>query len=423
MYFSLKVYLFFYFAWFSRFLFVTLQSEIFQRTILMTKRKSPPKPKEPIKLRMKKLANGNFSLYLDYYNGGIREYDYLKLYVVPEKTPFDKMANENALSVANAIKAQRIVDLQNSAHGFSNKVSRSKVNLTDYIRKLAEKKLEKSSGDKRGSYKNHLALIPHIQKYSGDKTTFKHIDKAYCEGFLSYLKTTYRENKWGERFYLNHNTQWGYMKILEIVINSAVSDEIIAKNPFHFIKQENKPEKKRAEICFLTMDELKILDNTPMSPPIIKQAFLFSCYTGLRFSDVERLTWGKLQKDSNGDTFINFVQKKTDKQEYLPIPKKALSWLPERGGATANDVVFKLPTNKFTNVVLRNWVYATGISKKVTFHVARHTYATLLLTLETPIEVVSKNLGHADIQTTQIYAKVVSSAQRQAVDKLDSLED
>jgi len=226
---------------------------------------------------------------------------------------------------------------------------------------------------------------------------------------------------WGDRSPLNQNTQWGYMKRLEVVINAAITDEIITVNPFKHIKEENKPTKHRAEICYLTMEELKTLENTPLNPPIIKQAFLFSCYTGLRFSDVTRLSWGKLQRDNNGDTIINFVQEKTDKQEYLPIPKKALALLPERGLAKANDIVFKLPTNKFTNVVLKNWAFSVGITKKVTFHVARHTYATLLLSLEVPIETVSKNLGHSEIRTTQIYAKVVNAAQRAAVDKLDAL--
>ena len=390
----------------------------------MNNRKTTPKIKEPIKIRFKQLVNGNKSIYLAHWNNNLQkwEYEFLKdLYIVPESNnPIFKAANDKTLQLAKAIQAQRIVELQNSTHGFSNK-TRSKVNVIDYIKTLADKKREKAGGSKRGNYHSYLALLYHIQKYSGEKTTFKNIDKKYCEGFLEYLKTATRGNAWGDRFPLNQNTQWGYMKKLETVLNTAIADEIITINPFKYIKLENKPEKHRAEICYLTMEELKTLENTPMNPPIIKQAFLFSCYTGLRFSDITRLTWGKLQKDNNGDTLINFVQKKTDKQEYLPIPKKALGFLPERNNAKADDIVFKIPTNKFTNVVLRNWTFAVGINKKVTFHVARHTYATLLLTLETPIEVVSKNLGHADIQTTQIYAKVVNAAQRAAVNKLDGL--
>ncbi|MDR2824717.1 MAG: site-specific integrase [Prevotellaceae bacterium] len=391
----------------------------------MSNKKSTPKVKEPIKIRFKKLTNGNKSVYLARWNSdsGKWEYEFLKdLYIVPDSNnPIFKAQNLKTLELAKAIQAKRIVELQNNAHGFTNSGTRSKVNLIDYIKNLAEKKKEKAGGDKRGNYQNYLALAYHIQKYSNDRTTFKSIDKRYCEGFLEYLKTATRGNAWGDRFPLNQNTQWGYMKKLETVLNAAVADEVITVNPFRYIKQENKPEKHRSEICFLTMDELKTLENTPMNPPIIKQAFLFSCFTGLRFSDVIRLTWGKLQKDSKGDTCINFVQKKTDKQEYLPIPQRALNYLPDSSAAKATDIVFKLPTNKFTNVVLRNWAFAVGINKKVTFHVARHTYATLLLTLETPIEVVSKNLGHSDIQTTQIYAKVVNSAQRAAADKLNSI--
>jgi len=393
----------------------------------MSNKKTTPKVKEPIKIRFKQLTNGNKSIYLARWNNdsGKWEYEFLKdLYIIPDgNNPILKAANDKTLQLAKAIQAKRIVELQNNTHGFTNAGTRSKVNLIDYIKHLAEKKREKAGGNKRGNYQNYYALLYHIQQYSGDKTTFKSVDKKYCDEFLEYLKTATRSNKFGDRSTLNQNTQWGYMKKLETVFNAAITDEIITVNPFRFIQQENKPEKHRAEICYLTMDELKTLENTPMNPPIIKQAFLFSCYTGLRFSDVVRLTWGKLQKDNNGDTFINFVQKKTDKQEYLPIPQKALTFLPERKTAKANDIVFKLPTNKFTNVVLRNWACAVGITKKVTFHVGRHTYATLLLSLETPIEVVSKNLGHSDIQTTQIYAKVVNAAQRAAVSKLDGLTD
>ncbi|MDR0812251.1 MAG: site-specific integrase [Paludibacter sp.] len=379
------------------------------------------KAKEPIKIRFKKLANGNQSIYLDYYREGQRKYDFLKLYLLPATNTANRTKNADTLQLAKAIQAKKIVELQNNIHGFSNSGTRLKVNVIDYIEKLAEKKREKAGGNSRGNCQNYLALAYHIQKYSGDKLTFKSVDKRFCEGFLEYLKTAERTNAWGDHFPLNPNTQFGYMKKFETVLNTAIADEIITVNPFRHIKQENKPKKHRAEVCYLTEEELKMLDNTPMKPPVIKQAFLFSCYTGLRFSDVTRLTWDKLQKDNNGDTLISFVQKKTDKQEYLPIAKKALNYLPERNAAKANDIVFKLPTNKFTNVVLRNWTCAVGITKKVTFHVARHTYATLLLTLEVPIEVVSKNLGHADIQTTQIYAKVVNAAQRAAVSKLDTL--
>ena len=397
-----------------------------KQTIFNMGNKKSLKVKEPIKIRFKKLTNGNQSIYLARWNSYSDkwEYEFLKtLYIVPGNTPESKARNDETLALAKAIQSKRITELQNNEHGFKSTGTRSKVNVIDYIKDLAAKKKEKIGGNERGNYQSYLALARHLQQYSGHKTTFKTIDKKYCEGFLDYLKTVTKVSKWSDQPHLNPNTQWGYMKKLETVLNAAITDEIVTVNPFRYIKSEDKPEKHRAEICFLTLDELKTLENTPMNPPIIKQAFLFSCYTGLRFSDVTRLTWGKLQKDNNGDTYINFVQKKTGKQEYLPIPQMALGFLPDKGTAKAGDIVFKLPSNKFTNVVLRNWACAVGITKKVTFHVGRHTYATLLLSVGESVEVISKNLGHADIQTTQIYAKVINAAQRAAVNKLDGLKD
>ena len=383
-----------------------------------TKTKGISKVKEPIRLRVKKLSNGNQSLYLDFYFEGKREYEFLKLYLVPETSAANKEANKETLKLANAIKAQKIVELQNNRHGFSIGTLRSKVNLIEYVEMLAEKKREKSGGNKRGTCMSYLALAYHLKKYDGVKTAFKQIDKSYCQGFIEYLKTAVNANN-GER--LSVNTQWGYMKKLEAVINSAISDEITDSNPFKQIKPENKPKKLTTDVCFLTIEEVNTLVNTPCFYPNIKNGFLFSCFSGLRFSDVKGLTWDKLQKDNSGNTFINYVQKKTVKQEYLPISKEAVKYLPERGEAKDTESVFKFPSGGYVNLQLRQWAFTAGIKKRVTFHVARHTNATLLLSLEVPIETVSKILGHSNIKTTQIYAKVIDKSKRDAVDKLDGL--
>ena len=390
----------------------------------MSNRKKTPKVKEAIKLRYKKLANGNKSIYLAHWNNSNNkwEYEFLKdLYIVPETTPANKESNENTLRLANAIKAKRIVELQNNAHGFTNNGTRSKVNVIEYIKAIAEKKRIKAGGSERGTFQSYIALIRQLEAYGDLKTTFKQVDKNYCNGFLSYLRTAKNLNKGIKGKPLNENTQYVYMKLFEAVLNAAISDEIIIVNPFKQIKSESKPKNHKAEICYLTIDELKALEAIQCYNPIVKQAFLFSCYSGLRFSDICNLTWEKLQRDNAGGTFINFVQKKVSKHEYLPIPQKALNNLPARNGAKDTDKVFNLQTSVLVNLQLRQWAFAAGIKKHVTFHVARHTYATLLLTKGAPIETVSKNLGHAEIRTTQIYAKVVNAAQRAAVDLLDTI--
>jgi len=203
---------------------------------------------------------------------------------------------------------------------------------------------------------------------------------------------------------------------------------VININPFKQIKPENKPKKRKVEISYLTIDEVRTLEKTAYSSlPVIRSAFLFACYTGLRFSDVAGLTWGRLQKDNNGGMFINYVQKKTGKQEYLPIPKRTVEFLPERDGAKDDEKVFRLPSGGYVNLHLKHWAELAGIKKKVTFHVGRHTYATSLLSMGAQIEVISKNLGHSEIKTTQAhYAAIENKLQRAAVnlfDKLDELTD
>ena len=167
----------------------------------------------------------------------------------------------------------------------------------------------------------------------------------------------------------------------------------------------------------------KQLVKTPCRKPIIKNAFLFSCFSGLRFGDVKVLTWGQIQTDNEGKIVIRYTQQKTNKPEYLQLSNEALKFLPEKNEAQNNDIIFPLSNNGYTNETLKSWILAAGITKRVTFHVGRHTNATLLLSLGVPIETVSKILGHSDIQTTQIYAKVIDKNKREAVSKLDGLTD
>jgi len=370
------------------------------------------KAKEPVRIRFKPLAGGNKSIYLDKYVDGKREYEFLKLYLVPERTGEDKEANANAMKIAMTMKSQRIMDIQNNAHGMVSNSDGSKIKLLNYVQDYANKKKEIAS---QSTYVNYLALRRHLELYKGDKIILGQIDKDYCQGFINYLKSVKSDLY---KRPLSENTQDGYMTKLEAVINCAIMEGLMNGNPFKQIKSDDKPKARPGEVKFLTIDEVNALIKTPFeNHQNIKNAFLFSCFTGLRYSDITRLTWDKIQKDSNNNTVIAFVQKKTKKQEYLPISSKALQYLPEK----SEDIVFKLPMKGRINDLLRRWAETAKIKKHITFHVARHTNATLLLSLGVPIETISKILGHSDIQTTQIYAKVMDKSKRDAVDKLDEL--
>ena len=395
----------------------------------MSNKKTVPKVKEPIKLRFKNLSNGNKSIYLDYYNNGKREYEFLrKLYLIPETTPADKNANSETLRLANAVKAKKIVELQNTEHGFSAMTRRAKMNLIDYVKAFAEKKKGIVAGsEKGGNYKAYMALCYHLEQYKGNTTTFRQVDREFCTGFIEYLKTANQHPKKSKTKYskntLCENTQFTYIVKFTSVLNEAISDGIINGNPIKQIKPENKPKKQTAEIEYLTIDEVKKLVDTPCIKPIVKQAFLFACFSGLRYSDVKALQWSDIHTDSEGQKLIRYTQQKTKKYEYLQVSNEALKFLPDRNNAKSDDIIFPLYANGYVNTVLAGWILSAGIKKRVTFHVGRHTNATLLLSLGVPIETVSKLLGHADIQTTRIYAKVIDKNKRAAVSKLDGLTD
>jgi integrase len=173
-----------------------------------------------------------------------------------------------------------------------------------------------------------------------------------------------------------------------------------------------KPEETQREV--LTLEEVQKLFDTECEDPEIKRAFLFSCLTGLRWSDIEKLKWSELQEN-----FIRYRQKKTKAVESLPINDQALQLLGEREGD--DERVFSIVYNVWNNHKLKQWVLRAGITKKITFHNARHTYATLMLSNGTDIFVVSKLLGHAYVKTTQVYTKVVPEARVAAVKSFPTL--
>lgn len=368
------------------------------------------KIKEPIRIRFKPMRNGNKSIFLDTYLDGKRQKEYLKLYIIPERTPLDKEQNRKTLEIVKTIQSQRIVDLQKSEHGLSNTSNKKqKMFLVDYIRFVAESK-------KPQTKRSYDTLILFIQDFAPN-TTLKQADKKFCLDFIDYLKNTagIKTAK------LSANTQVAYLRKLKVVFKRAVEDEIIHKNPLDTINRDLKPQKTTTEIPFLTIDEVKILINAKTPFDEVKTAYLFSCYTGLRFSDVKGLTWGRI-REVNNETMLIYIQQKTKKQEYLPLAKPALELLANRTRANDNDLIFELPLNNKANERLRAIAKEAGIDdKKVTFHTGRHTAATMLLSLGVSIEVVSKILGHADIRTTQIYAKVLAKQVKDGIHKLDNL--
>lgn len=373
-----------------------------------------PQAKEPVKLRYKKLKNGNTSLYLDIYSEGRRHYDFLHLYLTPELTAKDRVKNQKTLALANTIKAQRIVELQNGAHGFTDKKTRTLLRFVDYLRAEADRYRAKGS---RMYAQSVINSTNHLVGYAGEKITFKQVNKPFLLGYINYLdKVTARGNK-----PLSGASKALYFQVVVTALNRAVKEEIIDKNPAHSIMAEDRPEVTQRQREFLTLEEVKKLIAAPCRYESIKRAFLFSCFCGLRLSDIRSLQWKDICELSGGKMQVRIVQQKTGEPIDVPLAGNAVAQLPERGKKT--DHVFVLPMTWVVEEVLKEWTTAAGIDKRVTYHVSRHTHATMLLTYGADIYTVSKLLGHTRVQTTEIYARIVDKKKQEAVDLIPAVTD
>ena len=374
--------------------------------------------KEPIKIRRKQLANGNISLYLDIYHNGRREYEFLKLYLIPEKNRADKEKNRQTLQLANSIKAKRIVDIQNGDHGFKSPFA-EEVLFFDYYRNMCEKRLGTES---RGNWGNWRSCLKHLEKYeSNQRITLSQITPKWVQGFKDYLEN--EATAWGCDFRkrikdhpLARNSKLSYFNKLKACLNQAYEDRLIAYNPMRGIENFKPEDGKR---MYLTIEELRKLVDTVCEYPNIKRAFLFSCLTGLRRSDVIRLTWRDVQQQGEF-TRIIFKQKKTSGQEYLDITPQAAELMGERG-LPDEQIFTDIHSPSCTNEAIKRWVLRAGIDKEITFHCGRHTFAVMMLDLGTDIYTVSKLLGHRELSTTQIYAKVLDKNKQAAVARIPDI--
>jgi integrase len=376
--------------------------------------------KEPVRLRRKTLSNGNVSLYLDIYRNGVREYEFLKLYLIPEHTRSDKDKNRETLQLANSIKSQRIIEIQNGEYGFKTQYAEQTL-FFQYYRDMTEKRLGEES---RGNWGNWYSALRHLELYEHNRNiTFAQITPAWVQGFRDYLET--RAQAFGSdnrvrtiKKPLSQNSKQSYFNKLRACLNQAYEDRIIAHNPMRGIDGFRGEEGTR---MYLTIDELRRLSATDCDFAEIKRAFMFSCLTGLRRSDIVKLTWGEVHTQ-NEFTRIIFRQKKTGGQEYIDIAPQAAELIGERGSHKPTDKVFgDIHTPSATNQYIKLWVMRAGIHKNITFHCGRHTFATMMLDIGTDIYTVSKLLGHRELSTTQIYAKVLDKNKQAAVSRIPDI--
>ena len=254
---------------------------------------------------------------------------------------------------------------------------------------------------------NWYRSIKFLKDFGGEKITFSQINTKFCEKFKSYLLTAKNGNN--NENTISQNTASTYFSVFKAALKEAFIDGYFTSDISAKVKSIPHKESRRE---YLTLEELNTLVETPCELDILKRAALFSALTGLRHSDIQKLTWDEISIE-NEQAKINFTQKKTKGVEYMPISKQALQLCGEVGLPT--DLIFKNLTNPaWISRPLKKWIESAGITKKITFHNFRHTFATLQLSSGTDIYTVSKMLGHTNVKTTQVYAKVVDEKKNKA---------
>ncbi|MBS5110780.1 MAG: site-specific integrase [Phocaeicola vulgatus] len=214
---------------------------------------------------------------------------------------------------------------------------------------------------------------------------------------------------------ISQNTAATYFSIFKAGLKQAFIDGYLTIDISAKVKGIQERESRRE---YLTVEELNRLAQTPCDP-LLKRAALFSALTGIRHCDIQKLKWSEVEM-FNGGYRLNFTQQKTKGVEYMPISEQAynLCGEPKEGELL---VFAGLPDPSWINRPVKKWIEAAGITKHITFHCFRHSYATLQLAGGTDIYTVSKMLGHTNVRTTQVYAKVVDEKKEKATEtiKLD----
>ena len=359
-----------------------------------------------VTLRTRPLKNGMLSYYLDYYPG-YRDQETMKtirheglniyIYANPKN---ERERNFNAImsEKAEAIRCRRFESIVNDRYDFFDR-HKLKADFLEYYRRQLRKH------DQKWEFVYH-----HFYNFVHGKCTFEEIDIDLCNKFREYLlnaKQLRRDDR------ISKNSASGYWSTFRGLLKILYRNRLIKTNINDFldkIETEDTPKE------YLSVEELYKLAETPCKKPILKTASLFSCLTSLRISDILSLQWHEIVDFAAGGKCVHTITQKTKTEDIIPISDEALQLIgysPEKTG-----LVFKGLKRSWTQQPMKEWIREAGITKNITFHSYRRTYATLQGAAGTDIRTIQSNMAHKSITTTQRYMKVVDSNKREASNRI-----
>ena len=359
-----------------------------------------------VTLRTRPLKNGMLSYYLDYYPG-YRDQETMKtirheglniyIYANP-KNERERNFNATMSEKAEAIRCRRFESIVNDRYDFFDR-HKLKADFLEYYRKQLRKH------DQKWEFVYH-----HFYNFVHGKCTFEEIDIDLCNKFREYLLNAKQLRRDGR---ISKNSASGYWSTFRELLKILYRNRLIKTNINDFL---DKIETEDTPKDYLSVEELYKLAETPCKKPILKTAALFSCLTSLRISDILSLQWHEIVDFAAGGKCVHTITQKTKTEDIIPISDEALQLIgysPEKNG-----LVFKGLKRSWTQHPMKEWIREAGITKNITFHSYRRTYATLQGAAGTDIRTIQSNMAHKSITTTQRYMKVVDSNKREASNRI-----
>ncbi len=379
------------------------------------------------KLGAKILSDGRESLFLDYYLGYTvaassktgKEYkrvnnkrEYLSLYLwQAPRTPLERQQNKDTISLAKEIRFEREQELKEGKLGYRLKAK--EIDFFDFIQSYYD---EYTKGDKRmikAAQKRFTDFIALEYPLYKNNISPEKITSDMMEHFVEYLQSISK----GEGA-LTHWKRW------KKIVKAAVKKDILRKNPCEDVICKADEEALKKDI--LSMEEVQQLINTTYKGqnPETRRAFIFTLYTGIRFCDIKDLTFANVDYSNR---VLTFNQKKTQghsSKSYVNIPLNdgLLALIGKASTGEPDERLFKLPSQSMCLKALRHWTAKAGITKHITWHCGRHSFAVNILNNGANIKTVASLLGHSGLQHTEKYTRAVDSLKQEAINSLPELK-
>ncbi len=347
-----------------------------------------------IKVRETKLKGNQVSVMLDIHRNGKRIQKSTKIrYCLHPKTALERQEKKEKQEIIRKM----ISNLESDAiyeDNFLEKRHQLNKNFFEYCEEFIDSRPPHQ-------VEAYDSAVKQLKKFvKKDKLACCDIDEKFLIQFRNYLDTQ-----------VNGITPYGYFEKLKKIIKEATYSKYFLKNPTERIRNSKGKTKEKET---LNAEDIKILNNTKWARPEIKDAFLFSYLTGLRFSDVSRLKWENIKEG-----YLDIIQKKTQERLILNLHEDIVHLI---GNPKKNeDLIFKLPPYPCCLNNLKRLVKKAGIEKHITWHCSRHSFATALVLKNENIMVVSKLLGHKSLTETQRYVRVGEMSKQNAINNIPTI--